>query len=562
MKNRMINYPGTGSRKYKMKFPVFLVFLFLLSNTGCQKMKQADLILHHGKVYTVDPVFSIKEAIAIKDRKILAMGTNEEILKNYEATQKKNLEGKPVYPGFIDAHCHFYSYGLGLGDADLTGTRSFSEVLSKIQKHREQHPDTEWITGRGWDHNDWKVKEYPTKEKLDSLFPNTPVFLTRIDGHAGLANREALNRAGISASTSVEGGAVLTKNGEPTGILIDNAMSLIGKQIPEPSREQSIRALKDAQRNCFSVGLTTVDDAGLDKKIIDLIRKGYQDNWLKIRLYVMVNPTGENKKAFINKGALKTAHLTVSSVKLYADGALGSRGACLLEPYSDRPEQQGFLLHPPEYFRKWARIAKENNFQVNTHAIGDSANRTILNIYGEFLEKGNDRRWRVEHAQTVHPKDQSKFARFGILPSVQPTHATSDMYWADERLGEKRLKYAYPYKDLLDQAGVLPAGSDFPVEDINPLYGFYAAVTRKDLEGSPDEGFQTENALSRKEALRAMTYWAAYANFEDRQKGTLEPWKLADLVVLEKDIMKVPLSGIPEVKVLETYIGGKCVYNR
>lgn len=536
-----------------------LVILMILT-FSCQTSQKADLILHNAVIYTVDKDFSIEEAVAIKDGKILATGMSDEILQGYNSEKIIDAGGKTVYPGFIDGHCHYYGYGLGLiQHADLTGTASFDEIIQILQNFHEKHPYI-WIVGRGWDQNDWEIKEFPDNELLDKLFPENPVMLTRVDGHAVLANSEALRRAGITAETKIPGGDVVVKNGKMTGILIDNAIDTLKAVIPDPKNEQITDALLDAQEECFAVGLTSVVDAGLDIEVIDLIDSLQKDGKLKMRINAMVTPAKENLDIVFERGPYHTDHLRVNSLKFYADGALGSRGALLLEPYTDDPGNSGLLLAELDYFREMFSNAYKNGFQVNTHCIGDSACRIMLELYGENLKGKNDRRWRIEHAQIVHPDDLSLFKKYSVIPSIQSTHATSDMYWADERLGEERIKTAYAFKDLLETNGWVVNGTDFPVEDIKPLYTFYASVARKDLKGWPENGFQKENALSREETLRSMTIWAAKGSFEEDIKGSLEPGKFADFVILEKDIMKIPEEQIPDVKVLATYSGGEKVY--
>jgi predicted amidohydrolase YtcJ len=526
-------------------------------------MKNADLIVTNAKIYTVDSSFSMAEAMAVKDGKILAIGSEDEIMNAYDSPLISDLSGLPVYPGFIDAHCHFYSYGLSLlKRADLVGTESFEDVLEVISGHQKKFPSAYWIEGRGWDQNDWEVKEFPTREKLDELFPENPVILTRIDGHAALVNSKALEIAGITSKTKIAGGDVILKNGQPTGVLIDNAIELVTDLIPDPDPDQIAEALLTAQKNCFAVGLTGVHDAGLEKNVIDVIETLDNSNDLRMRIYAMLSPTGENFEYYVAKGPTKTDRLNIRSIKLYADGALGSRGAKLLADYSDDPGNSGLILRTPDSIRDILKTAYAQGFQINTHAIGDSANRMMLTLYGEVLKGKNDKRWRIEHVQIIAPEDFDLFGKYSIIPSAQPTHATSDMYWADERLGPERIKGAYAYKQLLDQSGWIPLGTDFPIENINPLYTFYAAVVRKDLKGWPEGGFQVENALSREEALKGMTFWAAKAAFEENEKGSLEAGKMADFVVLDKDIMEISGNEIPNVKVLKTFIGGQEVFGR
>ena len=538
-----------------------LALLFVLIITSCSQMKkQADLILTNGKVYTVDSSFTMASAIAVRDKKIAAVGSDQQILENYKADQTIDLQGRPVYPGFIDAHCHFYGYSMNLRQVDLVGTGSFQEILEALRQYDRQH-QTEWIVGRGWDQNDWPVTKYPSKEALDEVFPDKPVFLTRIDGHAALANSLALRKAGIDGTTTVEGGKVIKKGGQPTGVLIDNAMSLVSKLIPEPTREEKISALQKGADNCYGVGLTSIADAGLGHEPIELMDSLQQAGKMKMQTYVMLSPTEKNFEKYMEKGRYRTPYMHIESIKLFADGALGSRGACLLESYSDDPGNRGFLVTPGEELRKYAQMAYKQDYQVNTHAIGDSANRVMLEIYGEILQKDNDRRWRIEHAQIIHPDDFSMFGKYSIIPAVNTTHATSDMYWADERLGKNRLQHAYAYRQLLEENSWLPNGSDFPVEHINPLYGFYAAVARQDLEGHPEDGFQPENALNHRQALRAMTIWAARSMFEEDEKGSIEAGKKADLVVTDRDIMEIPIDKVPEVRVVRTLLQGEEVYH-
>ncbi|MCX2743714.1 amidohydrolase [Mangrovivirga sp. M17] len=547
----------------KLYSTIFISFLSML--WSCDTPQKADLIIHNAVVYTVDSSFSTVEAFAVKDGKIIETGSSASILKKFESDSTIDLQGKSVVPGLIDGHAHFFRYGLGLVNADLTNTTSKEEIIDRLAVHRQKYPNTPWIVGRGWDQNDWVEKEFPSRRDLDSLFPDVPVYLIRIDGHAAWVNTAAISQADLTPANTdikVDGGDILIDEEGIQGIFVDNAMDLINRHIPDATPEQQRQALLQAQKNCFEVGLTTVVDAGLDKSTIDLMDEMHQSGELKMRIYAMLNPTPENKEHYFANGPYFTDYLTVTSFKIYSDGALGSRGACLIEPYADKPEQTGFLLQNPEYFDKTAQEMAQHGFQMNTHCIGDSSNRVLLNIYAKYLKPGNNKRWRIEHAQIVNDKDVSTFGEYNIIPSVQPTHATSDMYWADDRLGEERIKDAYIFKELLDQTGYVALGSDFPVEDINPLYGFYAAVARKDLKGYPDEGFQTENALSREETLRGMTIWAAKANFEEEKKGSLETGKFADFIVLEKDIMNVPEEEIPQTKILQTFIGGKQVYGR
>ncbi len=537
-----------------------LIAGILLFSCASVNKEEADLLVFNAEVYTVDGEFSVTEAFVIKDGKFLETGTAEALEEKYNFKNRLDAGGKTILPGFIDAHAHFYRMGLAQQTVDLTGTKSFKEVVARIVKFQEER-NVDFITGRGWDQNDWPVKEFPSKDTLDMLFPNTPVAITRVDGHALLANQVALDLAGITVNTSAEGGAIEIKNAKLTGILIDNPMDLVGKAMGEPSLEEQIDALLEAQKISFSYGLTTVVDAGIDKHTVELIDSLQQNEQLKIRIYAMLSNTPENLDHYLDKDPVKTERLNVRSVKFYGDGALGSRGAALKEPYSDHYNHYGALLSPVAEFRKIAERVAASKFQLNTHAIGDSANVVVLKTYAELLKDNEDRRWRVEHAQIISP-DDFKYFNKNVIPSVQPTHATSDMYWAEDRLGAERIKGAYAFKSLLDQAGIIALGTDFPVEDVNPFYTFYSAVARKDLENYPDGGYMPEEALSREETLKGMTIWAAYSNFEDEEKGSIVPGKFADFIILDKNIMKVNEDEIPNIKVIETWVNGEKVFGR
>ena len=384
--------------------------------------------------------------------------------------------------------------------------------------------------------------------------------MSRIDGHAAVVNQRALDEAGIKQASKLIGGDMLTQNGKLTGVLIDNAVDLVAKKIPSPDAKLSEKILLDAQKNCFAVGLTTIDDCGLSYQTVEFIEALQKKKLLKMRLYAMLSDNEKNYEYLFKRGAIKTDRLNVRAFKVFADGALGSRGACLLHPYSDAPKNTGFLLSDTKHFEEVAKKINDHGFQMCTHAIGDSANRVILNIYNKVLNGKNDKRWRIEHAQVINQKDFNLFGKSNIIPSVQPTHATSDMYWAGQRLGAERLKGAYAYKQLLNQNGWIPLGTDFPVENINPILTFYAATVREDARGFPANGFQKENALTPEEALRGMTIWAAKANFEENEKGSLEKGKFADFVILDTDLLKSSPKNILKTKVLKTYINGEKVY--
>ncbi len=546
-------------KTFSQAITLLLAISLLSCNMGNEKHITADLIITNATIYTVDNEFSTAQCMAILDGKIIDIGSNSEILEKYSSKEVIDFAGKFVYPGFIDPHAHFFGYGKSLLNADLYGAKSFEEVIEIIKKHHNDYP-SEWILGRGWDQNEWDVKEFPNRTQIDKVFPDVPVLLRRVDGHAAIANTEALNRAGIKKAKEVIGGKIEFKNGELTGILIGSAIYLVDEIIPKPKKEVLIEALINGQNNLFAVGLTSIGDAGLEKETILMIDSLHKSGKLKLKIYAMLSPTEENFEHFASKGYYKTSHLNVRSIKLFADGALGSRGAKLLEPYSDDIKNSGILENTVDFLQEIAQKAYDYDYQLNTHCIGDSANRLMLNIYGDLLKEQNDRRWRIEHAQIVHPNDIDKFRKFSIIPSIQAIHATSDMLWAINRLGKERIINAYALKALLNQNGWLPNGSDFPVEPINPLFGFYAAFERKNADGIPEGGFQMENALTREEALKAMTIWSAKAQFEEQEKGSLEIGKYADFVVFDKDIMTIPGHEILTLKVYKTYVNGELVY--
>ena len=535
---------------------IMAVILASVANQSCQRKEIADFIVKNSVVYSVDTNFRIAESFAVKDGKFLAVGTNQDIEKSYYSDKVYDLEGKPVYPGFYDAHCHFAGYAGNLRKADLAGTSSFSEICDRLVENQKSNPST-WVQGRGWDQNDWPVKKFPDRSDLDKIFPEKPVYLTRIDGHAAVVNTTSLKLAGVDQNTVIKGGEIIKEGGRVTGVLVDNAMYLVARLIPEMVELEEADALLQAQKNCFGVGLTTVADAGLGMGTVKLMDRLQKEGLLKMRVYAMLAPTQENFKEFISKGIYKTDRLNVRSVKLFADGALGSRGALMLEPYADAPEKSGLQVNETGYLKDICQKCYDAGYQVETHCIGDSANRLMLTIYKDILKTKNDRRWRIEHAQIIHPDDFQIFGEYNIIPSVQTSHATSDMYWAGDRVGPVRIKGAYAYKQLMEQNGWIPNGSDFPVEGINPLFGFFAGFARMDQSGFPAGGWMMENALSREECLKAVTIWAAKSCFEENERGSIEPGKMADFVVLEEDIMKAEPLKVPKTKVLETWIGGE-----
>ena len=541
------------------RFNILYVLSALCISASVFAQKSADLIITDAKIYTVNKNFSMAEAMAVSNGKIVAIGKKKDILRKYKSGNIQNLNGKAVYPGFIDAHCHFTGLATSKWMCELWGTKSWDEVVQKLTAYSKNAP-MPWLYGRGWDQNDWQVKEFPNKQKLDELFPDKPVYLKRIDGHAAIANQKALDIAGVTVQSKIVGGEIEMKNGKLTGILVDNAMTLVEKHIPEISDEMSINYYGDLQKECFAYGLTSLHDCGISPRTFSLLNEMQKQHKLQMKIFALLEDNPATYDEWIKKGRFTNGNITFGGYKVYSDGALGSRGACLIHDYSDKKGWKGFLLSEEKHFENLAKKLKNSDLQMCTHAIGDSANRTILNIYGDVLGIKNDRRWRIEHAQIVDKNDFGLFGKFSVIPSVQPTHATSDMYWAEDRLGKNRLKNAYAYKDLLKQNGWLPLGTDFPVEEINPLKTFFAAVARKDAKNFPTNGFQKENALSRKEALRGMTIWAAKAAFQENEIGSLEVGKSADFVVLDQDLMTVEEAKILQTKVTSTYSSGKKVF--
>ena len=520
----------------------------LLTMISCNHKTPVDLIVHNAKIYTVDADFSMAEAFAVKDGRFVAVGGEDDIMGRYEAVETIDAEGKYVYPGFMDGHCHFVGYGEQLVRwCDLKGCLSFDEVIERLHQHDSLHP-AEWLLGRGWDQNLWTPTEFPDNQRLAEEFPGRKVLLTRVDGHAVLVSKEVLDLAGITKDYRQEGGKVILKDGQCTGVLLDNTADVAKALIPPMTRDERIHALLQAQENCWEVGLRSVTDAGLAIETIELIDSLQEAGLLKIHVNAMINPDDETMDYFMGRGIIDKEKLTVRSVKIYADGALGSRGAKLLEPYSDAPETSGMILESDEFYRHVCQKAYDAGYQVCCHAIGDGGVHHILDIYSEFLKGPNDLRWRIEHSQVVAEEDFQRYHDYNVIPSIQTTHCTSDMDWAGERLGPERIKNAYAYQRLLQQNGWVINGTDFPIEDINPLYTFYAATERKHLNyDSPEngiiltpssEGFQMENALTPEQALRSITIWVAKGCFLEDRKGSIEVGKDADYVILDWDLIE------------------------
>jgi predicted amidohydrolase YtcJ len=533
-----------------------LLFLILVL-TSCSE--QVDLIVYNAEVYTVDNNNNKATSFAVKDGKFIYVG-DDSITSKYSSSNIINAEGLPVYPGFIDSHAHFYNLGFFNDQVNLKETKSFEEVLKRVMEFNNSN-DKDFIIGRGWDQNDWVNKSFPTNKLLNEEFPDKAIVLRRIDGHAYLVNDFALNLAGIDKSSNIEGGEFVKSNGKLTGVLIDNAMRLIDDIIPDPTKEESVKALISAQEIAFENGLTTISEAGISREQIELIDSLQKTGVLKIKIYAMIENNLEDVDYYLEQGPYKTDKLNVRSVKVYADGALGSRGASMIDEYSDRRGYFGIIRTPIDSINSLAFKLAGTKFQMNTHAIGDNANRIVLNAYRDALINYRDPRWRIEHAQVINEKDIDLF-NLKIIPSVQPTHATSDMYWLYDRVGKERASLAYAYKELFERSGVIPFGTDFPVEDISPIMTFYSAVVRKDLNGYPDDGFQMENSISRGDALYAMTIHGAYSNFEEDEKGSIEVGKSADFIILDNDLIKSAEIRIPSTNIVATFIDGELVFNR
>jgi len=499
--------------------------------------------------------------MAVDAGRVIALGNIDELAGEYAPRHRLDFDGAFLYPGFFDPHCHFLDYGYLLQEASLYGSASWEEAVGRLVEHQRRSPHL-WATGRGWDQNLWKTKEFPDRTLLDAAFPDTPAILRRVDGHAAMVNGKALALAGIGPDTHIDGGLAVKRDGKLTGLLLDNAISLVAAAIPARDEAAKRAAVADAEKACFAAGLTSVSNAGTRTPDAQLFMNLQNEGTMRMRIYVMLEATEENFDLFASRGPLVSDRMSVRSFKLYADGALGSRGAYLLEPYADDAGSRGLQTLEASRLRRVCAIAKARSFQVNVHAIGDAAVRMVLDLYEEFLPPGNDLRWRIEHAQIVHPDDMARFGRLGVIPSIQTTHATSDMSWVEDRLGPARMSRAYPHRALLDQNGWLPNGSDFPIERIEPARGFHAAVSRKDDFGRPKGGFHPENILSREEALKAMTIWAARANFEDGGRGSLTPGKWADFTVLDTDLMTAPEEALRHPAVLATALSGSLVYEK
>jgi predicted amidohydrolase YtcJ len=530
-----------------------------------QPMPTPDLVIHNGRIYTMDSRQPRAEAVAIAGGRFVAVGSSEAVLATATAaTRRLDVGGATIVPGLHDAHGHVVGLGEALEQLDLRQTKSLDELADRLRQHAAARPAGEWILGRGWDQNLWPGQGWPTASALDAAAPAHPVVLTRVDGHAVVANSRALAAGGVTAATpDPPGGRILREpSGAPMGVLVDTAQQLVLRRVPAPTADQLTRRIEAADRRLRAVGLTAVHDAGVTPDVIDRYRSLVAGDRIKTRLYVMI---AGGSQAWFERGPLvDPAHrLTVRSVKLMADGALGSRGAALLAPYADEPGNTGLLLLEESQLYARTRAAAAAGFQVATHAIGDRGNRVVLDVFERVLRDvpgASGLRFRIEHAQVLAPADIPRFRALGIIASVQAIHGTSDMPWAEARIGPERVRGAYAWRSLVDAGVQLANGSDFPVEPPEPLLGFHAAITRQDATGHPPGGWTPGERLTREEALRAFTLGAAYAAHAERDLGSIEPGKLADLVVLSDDIMTVEPAALLRTTVVRTMIAGETVY--
>ena len=532
--------------------------------------RPADLVVTNARIYTVDDAHPLAQAMAVRDGRVLFVGSAREAKAlTGPRTRVLDLAGRTVIPGMTDAHAHLLGLGQALRSVDLTGTRSYDEVVARVAARAKELPAGSWIVGRGWDQNDWGDTRFPTHDALSRAVPGHPVFLTRVDGHAGLANARALALAGVTRDTKdPEGGRVERgADGAPAGVFVDNAQELVEKVVPPLTRAETRAAVLAAVKEANRWGLTGLHDAGATRATIEVYEELAKAGSYDLRNYVMIADDSASIAHYMARGPGSELHggrLWIRAIKLYSDGALGSRGAALLDPYADDPTNSGLLVSAPAHIQAVAARALAAGFQVNTHAIGDRGNRIVLDAYEQALGTRPlaDHRFRVEHAQILSPDDVPRFAELGVIPSMQASHQTSDMYWAGTRLGVGRLSGAYAWRSLLASGVVVPNGSDFPVEQVNPLISFHSAVSRQDARDWPSGGWYPEQRMTREEALRSMTIWPAYAGFQEGVLGSLTPGKYADFVVLDQDIMRVPAELILQTNVLATYLGGKAVYER
>jgi predicted amidohydrolase YtcJ len=544
--------------------------LFLTTILVAQPSVPADLIVHNATIYTMSAAQPRARAIAVRGDRIALVGSDQAALAlRGPSTRVVDAEGRTIVPGLHDAHGHFAGLGASLQQIDLRGTASFEDVVAKVKARASTARPGEWILGRSWDQNDWPDKEWPTGSALDQVAPDNPVYLTRVDGHAALASGRALKAAGATAQTPDPPGGRLIRDGAgaPSGVLVDRAMALVGRLVPPPSSQQLEEQVLLADAECRRLGLTTVHDAGVQAGLVEVYKRLIDQGKLRTRLYVMLRMPLEQIEPFLANGPLigyGAHHLDVRAIKIVADGALGSRGAALLEPYADEPGTTGLMVTPESEIYAATLAAAKAGFQTCIHAIGDRANRVAMDVF-ERVERdvpaARGLRLRNEHAQILDAREIPRFKALGVVASMQPTHCTSDMPWVPARIGAARTaEGAYVWRKLLDAGAVLASGSDFPVEEANPMLGLYAAITRQDPAGQPPAGWAPEERLTRQEALRSFTLDAAYAAHAETLSGSLEAGKLADLVMLSHDVMTVPPRDILAAKALLTVIGGAIVH--
>lgn len=527
-------------------------------------------LISNARIYTFDAGGTVIESGAMAfsdDGEILAIGDSAPMRDAFPGASHRDLGGRAVLPGLIDAHAHLYGLAMSMTAADLVGAGSKQEVIERLQAFEQTLGPDDWLLGHGWDQNDWPEPVFPGREDLDAAFPGRPVWLERIDGHAAWGNSAALRAADrdLSGDWQPRGGRIERDGqGQASGIFIDGAMSLVEQAVPAPSAERISAALDEATRMLSSLGLTGVHEAGTSRAVWALYRQKIESGAFPLRVYAMADGVGPTLDWLCTEGAQRdpSGRLEMRAVKLYADGALGSRGAALLEDYADDPGNRGLLFLEDEVLEEQVRRVLGCGLQVAVHAIGDGGNRQVLDAYERAQPQfpDNPGRHRLEHAQVLAPADLPRLAQLGVIASMQPTHATSDMYWADERLGADRLAGAYAWRSLLESGARLALGSDFPVERPNPLLGIHAAVTRQDLDGWPDGGWQAAERLGREQAVRGFTLGAAHAAFMEDEVGSLEAGKRADFIVLDRDLMQVPEAEIPGLRVLETWVDGQRVY--
>ena len=519
----------------------------------------ATTLYFNATIYTVNTIFDQGNALLIKEDKILFVG-DLQALPNEEIHERIDCKGAFIYPGFIDPHGHFIDLGKSYFTANLYISKSFDEVIQICQDYNATNP-ARWILGRGWNQNNWEDKSLPNKKLLDELFPDTPVLLIRVDSHVGLINQKAIELTNVIQQKFIDGNEIAFKNDEATGIIYDKALYHV-LDFVKPDEATKIKYIQKATDICFSFGLTSIGDAFMTYEDFQAYKKLNENNELRMQIFGMFIPSDENKNYLKSAGVYQKNNLFINATKHFADGALGSRGAALIAPYDDAKDKTGMLLESEAYWETEAQFCIDNHLQMITHAIGDAANKRIFQLYKKYLQPNNQLRWRIEHLQMIDEEDLADLKTYAIVPSIQSTHGTSDYSWAVSRIGEERMKKSYRIKDILDTCSMFANGSDFPIEKPNPLRGFYASITRKDDHQQPENGFAPEQKIDRIAALKSMTIWAAYAQFEEQQKGSLEVGKNADFVILEKDIMNCDEAEILDVKVLQTFVKGKCVYSK